>query len=395
MKTSTTNPNPRKKLRIAIEAQRIFRPQKHGMDVVALEMIRQLQLIDTYNEYFILTKKDEDICLTETSNFHIVYIEGRSYPDWEQLSLAKWVRINKPDILHCTSNTAPLKIRCPLFLTLHDLIFLEKNYLLSRSGGSPYQRFGNFYRSLVAPRVARRAKLVFTVSSYQKEQIKQKLHLPDEKVKVIYNGVSPQFFEQAKPEIKDVVRQTYNLPNRYIFFLGNTEPRKNLLGVLAAYAILLKKKGDDAPTLVIKGISEKYLSKMLSSLELSDVATQITLVGYIKSEHFHVVYQMAEMLLFPSYSEGFGIPIIEAMASRIPVITSNVTSMPEVAGGAALLVAPSSPQNIEDAMELLLSNSELRDTLVQKGYEHSRGFTWQKVAEEVLNSYLSFKFEQK
>ncbi len=393
MKTSTTNPS--RKLRIAIEAQRIFRPQKHGMDVVALEMIRQLQLIDTYNEYFILTKKDEDICLSETSNFHIVYIEGRSYPDWEQISLAKWVRINKPDILHCTSNTAPLKIRCPLFLTLHDLIFLEKNYLLSKRGGSPYQRFGNFYRSLVVPRVARKAKLVFTVSNYQKEQIKQKLHLPDDKVKVIYNGVSPQFFEQANSELKDIVRQAYQLPNRYIFFLGNTEPRKNLSGVLAAYSILLDRIGDDAPSLVIKGISEKYLGQVLSSLELSPIAKRIVLVGYIKSEHLRVVYQMAEMLLFPSYSEGFGIPIIEAMASRIPVITSNVTSMPEVAGNAALLVTPSSPQNIEDAMELLLSNIQLRDTLVQKGYERSKDFTWNGVAEAVLSCYLSHNFEQK
>lgn len=113
-------------MKIAIEAQRIFRPNKHGMDFVALEVIRELQKLDTENEYYILTAPGEDHCLTPTSNFHIVEIKCPSYPLWEQFALPRAIRRIKPDLLHCTSNTAPVFCSVPLVLTLHDIIFLEK-----------------------------------------------------------------------------------------------------------------------------------------------------------------------------------------------------------------------------------------------------------------------------
>lgn len=372
-----------KRLRIAIEARRIFSPHKRGVDVVALEMIRQLQHMDSYNEYYILTRKDEDVCLSETGNFHIVYLKGFCYPVWEQLSLPKWVRRNRPDILHCTSNTAPLHVRCPLFLTLHDLNFLDSNV------GTLYQRLGNIYRSMVAPRAARKAKVVFAVSKYQKESIKQRLRLPDEKVKVVYNGVSSCFFEQATSDLKWEVQQTYGLPSRFILFMGNADLRKNLRGVLSAYAMLLEMMDGDVPDLVVNDITPRHLSRTIRLLRLSSIAPRVKVVGYINSNHLPGVYQMAEMLLCPSYSEGFGLPIIEAMASGIPVVTSNVTSMPEVAGDAALLVSPSLSPNIAKAMELLLTTVTLRAILVQKGLERVKHFCQPAQAQEVLSSYLS------
>lgn len=382
--TKSSNGEPKRRLRIAIEALRIFSPYKRGMDVVTLDMIRQLQRIDTYNEYFILTRKDEDICLSETANFHIVYLKGFCYPVWEQLSLPWWVRRNRPDILHCTSNISPLHVRCQLFLTLHDLIFLEDN------GGSLYQRLRNSYRSMVAPRAARKAKVIFTVSNYQKENIKTRLRLPDEKVKVVYNGVSSRFFEQAQPDLKWEVQQTYDLPNQFILFMGNNESRKNLKGVLSAYAILLEMMDDDVPDLVVSGVTPRHLAKVLRHLSLTSIARRVKLVGYINSNHLPVVYQMAEMLLLPSYSEGFGLPIVEAMASGIPVITSNVASMPEVAGDAALLVSPSSSPSIAKAMELVLTTITLRSILVQKGLERGKLFCGSEQVQGVLSCYLSF-----
>lgn len=379
---------PQQRLRIAIEAQRIFRPHKHGMDVVALEMIREIQRLDTYNEYFILVKKDKDVCLEETDNFKIIYLEGRSYPGWEQVSLLKWVRRNKPDILHCTSNTAPIIGSYKLFLTLHDVIFIEKNYLLSKKGGSSYQRFGNFYRSIIAPRAARKAKIIFTVSDYQKQQIIKFLGVPNEKVNVVYNGVSNDFFTKASPKLREEVENSYNLPDRYIFYFGNTDPRKNLIGVLKSYD-KLRHRIPDAPMLLIKGISEEYLYKILAEYEMQELFEFIKLVEYIKSAHLPVIYQMSEMLVFPSLSEGFGIPIIEAMASGIPVITSNVTSMPEVAGDAALLVDPTSTDEIAFAMKKVLTDSELRKELIAKGLKRAQDFTWERLAKTVINSYLA------
>ena len=380
--------NRGRKLRIAIEAQRLFRPQKHGMDVVALEMIRMLQQLDTYNEYYILTKEDSDVCLQETSNFHIVCSDSSCYPYWEQVYLPRWVATNKPDLLHCTSSTAPLWVGCPLFLTLHDLIFLEKSSWVGKNAGSAYQQFGNYYRRMVAPSAARRAKVVFTVSAYQKSRIESVLGIPEDRVRVAYGGASSQFLVEADERLQDEVRHAYGLPEKYILFLGNTDPRKNLSGVLKAYAMLLQRLGNNAPLLVITGISRKYLVEKMVEQSVAHIEGSVKLVDYVAASHLSVVYQHAEMLLFPSFSEGFGLPIVEAMASRIPVVTSNVTSMPEVAGDAALLVDPASPAGIADAAEALLKNAHLREMLVEKGYLRSQQFTWRSMSEQVLESYL-------
>lgn len=379
----------KKKLRIAIEAQRIFRPHKHGMDVVAVELIRELQKLDTYNEYFILTKKDEDVCIKETPNFHIVYLGGASYPIWEQVSLPLWLIRNKPDVVHCTSNTAPILSVVPLVLTLHDVIFLEKSYLTSKNGGSSYQRFGNFYRKLVAPIVARKAKVVFTVSEYQRRCITQLIGVSEQKVRVVYNGVAPHFFSTSTAAMLKEVTACYDLPGRFIFFLGNTEPRKNLDGVLKAYAKLWQRKGDELPMLVVKGIDSSFLSRKMTELSLTGFEHRVKLIGYVKVEHLPTLYQLADMLLFPSFSEGFGIPIVEAMASRTPVVTSNTTSMPEVAGDAAILIDPSSTEELANGIEQLLSNNHLRSVLVDKGYRRAQQFSWQKMAAEVLKGYLT------
>ena len=133
-------------MKIAIEAQRIFRKEKHGMDYVALETIRELQKIDKQNEYFILVSPGDDICLQESANVHIVTVNWPSYPLWEQIGLPLALRKIKPDLLHCTSNTAPVYGNIPLVLTLHDIIFLEKK---QGKNQSMYQRLGRFYRRIM------------------------------------------------------------------------------------------------------------------------------------------------------------------------------------------------------------------------------------------------------
>ena len=161
-------------MKIAIEAQRIFRVNKHGMDFVALEVIRELQKIDRENEYFILVNAGEDRCLEESENMHIVTVNAPLYPLWEQVCLPEAVRRIGPDILHCTGNTAPLRCDVPLVLTLHDIIFLEK-----RSGSSPswYQNMGWYYRRFVVPRVLPKCRRIITVSNYERERIGSALQI--------------------------------------------------------------------------------------------------------------------------------------------------------------------------------------------------------------------------
>ena len=181
-------------MRIAIEAQRIFRPNKHGMDFVALESIRELQKLDKVNEYFILTGPGEDTgVLQETSNFKIIRINTGFYPLWEQVALPWALKKIKPDILHCTSNTAPVLGRTPLILTLHDIIFLEKRRGKSKS---LYQNMGWYYRKLVVPVILKKCKKIITVSKYEAEKIQNTLMLPENKLTYIYNGFGDHFYHR-------------------------------------------------------------------------------------------------------------------------------------------------------------------------------------------------------
>ena len=216
-----------KPMRIGIEAQRIFRPKKHGMDVVAIELIRNLQEIDNKNEYFIFSRAGfQDNTIRPTSNFHVEQFPANTYADWEQIKLQKAVSRSKLDLLHCTANTAPLYSPVPFILTLHDIIYLEKVDFK----GTAYQNLGNLYRRWLVPKIVKKAGLILTVSEFERENIVKRLSLPEEKVEVLYNGVSSKFSGRYTEEQLASFLQKYQLPDRYIMFLGNTAPKKKHVG---------------------------------------------------------------------------------------------------------------------------------------------------------------------
>ena len=169
-------------MRIGIEAQRIFRENKHGMDFVALESIREIQKIDKINEYFIFVSPGKDRCLEESDNVHIIEINFPFYPLWEQLFLPLTAKKYNLDLLHCTSNTAPLFPPCPMIVTLHDIIFLEKR---QSSNMSLYQEFGWYYRKLIVPLILPKCKKIITVSNFECNRIKERLNLSSEKITAI------------------------------------------------------------------------------------------------------------------------------------------------------------------------------------------------------------------
>ena len=171
-------------MKIAIEAQRIFRKEKHGMDYVALETIREIQKIDRQNEYFILVSPGEDRCLQESDNMHIVQIDYPSYPLWEQIGLPSTLKKIQPDLLHCTGNTAPLWCHTPLILTLHDIIFLEPK---QGKNQSVYQKLGRCYRRFVVPRILNKCRKIITVSNFEREHICKFLHWEPKKITTVYN----------------------------------------------------------------------------------------------------------------------------------------------------------------------------------------------------------------
>ncbi len=374
-------------MRIAIEGQRLFREKKHGMDFVALELIKNLMQIDKENEYFVFVAPDVDKCLSDTENFKIIELDGGSYPKWEQIALPKAVKQYNCDILQCTSNTAPIKCTVPLIVILHDIIYME-SVALFRKGYSTYQKIGNMYRRFVVPKILKRANKVITVSNFERERIKDFFKLTDDKIIAIYNGVGEHFKKINDTEYLKDIKTKYNLPEKYFFFLGNTDPKKNTKGVLTAYSDFVKKNGNEIKLLMLD-YEENELQKLLTEIGDSVLRKDIFLAGYVVNTDLPAIYNMAELFLYPSLRESFGIPMLEAMACGVPVITSNTSSMPEVAEDAAKIIDPYKPEEITNAINQILENDEIKQSLIEKGLKQSAKFSWKAMAEENLKLYKS------
>lgn len=380
-------------MKIGIEGQRLFRRKKHGMDMVALELIKNLQQIDTENEYVIFVKPDEDNkCIPEAKNFKIVELSGGFYPIWEQFLLPKAAEAAGCDILHCTSNTAPIRCKVPVITIIHDIIYLERLNLLKK-GATLYQKFGNLYRRLIVPTVARTSKAVVTVSNYEKERIKNFLGLTNE-LYAIYNGVGEHFKVIEDKDVLLAARKKYNLPERFLFFLGNTDPKKNTPNVLRAFAEI-NRKSDIAYKLVMLDFDENALLAILKNIGCTEIRKDIVMTGYVPNAELPVIINQCKVFLYPSLRESFGIPILEGMACGVPVITSNTSSMPEVAGNAAAIVDPAKPKEIANAIEKILSDEEYRLALCEKGVERAKMFSWRNMASAYLDLYKHIVSETK
>jgi glycosyltransferase involved in cell wall biosynthesis len=370
-------------MRIGIEAQRLLRPHKHGMDIVALETIRALADYKQH-EFVVFVKPDADHNgLPNTPNVEIVELAGGPYPVWEQYALPKAVKQYGIDLLHCTANTAPLHCSVPMVLTLHDIIFLENQPLLR---GSWYQRFGNQYRRWNVPQVVSKCDRIITVSDFERQRIIDQLKLAPEQVVSIWNAVSDQFRIIDDRQQIAQVRQQYNLPDEFIFFLGNTDPKKNVRNVLKSL-LLLKQQGLLTLPVVISNLPAAALNELLTEIGGQALADDIILCGYIPNSVLPCVYNAATIFLCPSLRESFGLPILEAMACGTPVITSNTSSMPEVAGEAALLVDPTSPEAMALAIERLIDQPGLRARLCEQGLSRAALFSWQATAAKLLDVY--------
>jgi len=374
-------------MKIGIEAQRLFRTKKHGMDIVALELIKSLQQVDFENEYHIFVKKDHDTSCLEliNTNFFLHVLPSLPYPIWEQVTLPLFIRRLKLDLLHCTANTAPLFCPCKKIITLHDIIFLETNPIGGK--GTLYQQFGDLYRKYIVPFVVKTSELLVTVSFFEQKRIMEYFRLKEDKVKVVYNGVGTHFFHQhTRKEIVELKKE-YRLPENFILFLGNKNPKKNLPNVIKAYEKYLLNQIDPWH-LVVLDFPKESLLHFISSEGLSqELLKMVVSIGYINNQKLPLLIQSSELFLYPSLRESFGIPILEAMACGVPVITSNTSSMPEVSANSAILVNPESIYEIAEAIINVQNNNELRNKLIEDGRKRSLSFSWDSSARNSVEIY--------
>ena len=369
-------------MRIGIEAQRIFRKNKHGMDYVVLQEILEIQKMDSENEYFIFVKPGEDHCVKSTENVHVVEIACPSYPLWEQWALPQAAKKAKVDILHCTSNTAPIWCDIPLVLTLHDIIFLEPR---DKQNKSLYQNLGWFYRRLDVPRILNKCQRIITVSNYEMENIINKLNIPRERMAMIYNGYNEWFRPINNCDLPKAISQKLTA-NDYFFFLGNTDPKKNTERTLVAYSKYLSQSSIKRK-LLMADLDTNYLNDIITRNGIENIREKIVMPGYIVNSDLPFIYNNAFAFLYTSLRESFGIPLLEAMACGTPVITSNTSSMPEIGGADAILVNPESSNEITSMMLRLETDESFYQKQKTIGLERAKLFSWKKTTEQLLHLY--------
>lgn len=367
---------------IGIEAQRIFRKNKHGMDYVVLQEIKELQQIDTQNEYFVFVKPGEDKCITSSKHVHIIELDCPTYPIWEQWALPRAAKRYGVELLHCTSNTAPLWCDIPLVLTLHDIIFLEPR---DKQNHSLYQNLGWLYRRLNVPRILDKCQRIITVSNFELENIVSKLNIPYERMAMIYNGYNDWFKPLEDIQLPIYINQQVKKGD-YFFFLGNTDPKKNTERTLVAYSQYLKQS-QVKRKLLMADLEPGYLNSIIQRNAIENIREHIVMSGYIVNSDLPVVYNGAFAFLYTSLRESFGIPLLEAMACGTPVITSNTSSMPEIAGTDAILIHPENSEEITQMMLRLETDEVFYKKQEQIGLNRAKLFSWKKTAECLLQVY--------
>lgn len=365
-------------MKIGIEAQRIFRKNKHGMDYVVLQEIKELQQMDTPHEYYVFVKPGEDRCVEDTDKVHVIEISCPSYPLWEQWALPRAAKRYGVELLHCTSNTAPIFCDIPLVLTLHDIIFLEPR---DKANHNVYQNMGWLYRRLVVPRILDKCRRIITVSDFERDNISSKLHIHPDRIVRIYNGFNDWFKPtDAQPSIS-------GLPSKgYFFFLGNTDPKKNTERTLVAYSKYLEQSSHQR-RLLMADLDPDYLSGIIQRNHIENIRDHIVIPGYIVNSDLPAIYSNAFAFLYTSLRESFGIPLLEAMACGTPVITSNTSSMPEIGGPDAILINPEHSDDITQMMLRLETDATFYNQQKAVGLERARLFSWRKTAEQLLQLY--------
>lgn len=294
---------------------------------------------------------------------------------YDQFGIRRDMLSLHPDVVHYPANVGSVLPMRNMVITIHDLTFFHN---------PSWYRFErvHYYRWSVA-RSAKQASRIITVSTASANEICKILGVPADRIDVVYNGVDERY--TARNEGEQLAAQgKYRLPNRYFLFVGTIEPRKNVARIIQAWS---KIAGDVKEDLVIAGREGWKVGPIRLEAELVGQPKRIHFPGFIEDEDLPAIMSGATALVYPSLYEGFGIPVAEAMACGVPVLTSNVSSLPEVAGDAALTVDPTDIDGLAECMRTLSTDEPVRADLSVKGLERAKRYTWSKAAELTLASY--------
>jgi len=302
---------------------------------------------------------------------------------WRYLPIQyNWLFQPKADIYHFFNFIIPPYIKGKTIVTIYDMVYEKFPETMER------KNYLKLKREL--KRSAHQSDIIITISENSKKEIIEYLDVEPSKIKIIYPGIDHELFNKDIDEDqKNIIRKKYKLPDRYALYLGNLEPRKNVKSIIKGIAEYNHNYHDNL-LLVIAGESGWMYEPIYKTIQEYKMDHNIVFTGYIDEVDKPAIYKMSEIFLFPSLYEGFGIPVLEAMASGVPVITSNTSSLPEVVGDAAILVNPQNVENIVNSIFSLNNNQKLRNDLIQKGLAQSKKYNWKSSATNLYTIYRDF-----
>ena len=346
-----------------------------GMGIYTINFLKYLAQIDKENQYILYADiEDVDNVLPKQENFVLKILKANGLLQYEQIVLPKECKKDKIDILHSPANTSPIfldkKIR--RFITLHDVIFLKKEIPFSKN---KKQFIGRFYYAVTTLLNTRRAEKVFTVSNYSKEDIVKTLGINEKNIVITFNG--HEHFEVDNATDFVALKSRYNLPNEYFFHLGGDAPSKNTKFLLEYFKDNLDKN------IVVAGIRKLEDSYLYAEYK---EYKNISFVPYISQEDLVGLYKNAKAFIFASLYEGFGIPLLEAMKCNCPIISSNTSCLPEIAGEAALYFNPKDENDLDSAINNI---EKEKDTLLSKAIKRLELFRWEQTAQKIYETYKS------
>ena len=380
-------------LRVAIDASAMPR-QLAGAGVYTYQLVRALAATPGDHELFVFARPGLfDELAAQQARLRVIHVDPSSRASrflWEQARLPTLLRRLRIDVLHSPHHHTPFLLRRPSsvrtprrVVTFHDVTFLllPQRYPLGR----------RLYMTAVTNAAAEVADAVITPSETVRRDVIDKLGVASDRIVAIPEAAAPQYAPVEDEDVLGRMRSKYQLPSRYILSVGSLEPGKNRARLILAYA-RLRSEGLDCPLVVVGQPAWHYQGDryVARALQLDE---HVRYLGYVPDEDLPALYSGATLLAFPSLYEGFGLPVLEAMACGTPVVTANVSALPEVAGDAALQVDPRNIDALAEAMGRLLSDDTLHADLRARGLERAKQFSWERTARETLSVYQAVTTE--
>lgn len=367
-------------MKIGIDSRAASWYRGTGIGTYAYQLINNLNKADDINDYLLFTANTINN-IKFKSNFSLINIKNtKSNNFWDEVNIPNILNDKDIDIYHVPQNGVglPKEKNCPFVITLHDTIPIHMPETVG-------ERYLNIFNKEME-NIIKNCDGIITVSQYSKNDIAKDFNYPKDKIFVTYLASEDIYNPINKLISNSIIKKYYNLPENYILYVGGFSPRKNIIGLIKAYSTL-SKDFKSKYNLVIAGTKGKSYELYKQCAIDNKVEDTVLFPGFIRMEHMPYLYNSASLFVYPSFYEGFGLPPIEAMACGIPVLASNLTSVPEILEDAAMLFNPRDIDELAFKIKEILSNDEISNNLIKKGFLKNASLSWKKTALETLNAY--------